>query len=484
MLEHIKNLAKHSSVYTVSTFIQRAQGLVMMPIYTDPSYLASRSQYGDLTLIYTFTAFMNFVYLYGMDAAILRYFFLGKYSRKDVYSTGFWGVLVNSFLLSMVIFLFAPQLGQWILGDESYALFIRLSALILFFDSLGNLPYLVLRAEEKSLHYSAFRMGRFFLELILNLIFVVGLHKGVLGILYANIIASFINLLALLPYQKQYLKPLWNSEVFKVLLLFGLPMLPNGLAYLTVEVSDKFLMRILLNKDLLGLYSANYKFGSLLLIVVIAFRTAWQPFFLKLANDPQAKKIYARVLTYFTLAAVLLIVFGSFTIEYFLKIPLGATRTILNKPYWDGMKIIPIVLTAYLFYGLYVNFTVGIYIRKKTRYMVLFTGLAALTNVLSNLYLMPRYGIMGAAWATLLSYAVMAASIFIANQKIYPIRYEYGRLSLLMGYLVIMLGIYYAFSPVWYARLGLLLLTPLLFWIFRFVRRDELAVLLKVLRGQ
>ncbi len=477
MLQHIKNLARHSSVYTVSTFVQRALGFVMLPIYTDPTYLASRSEYGDLTLIYTFTAFMTIIYLYGMDAAILRYFFLGRYRREQVYSTGFWAVLGNALLLSSLIFLSAPQLATLILGGAQYQTFIRLTAIVLFFDSVGNLPYLVLRAEEKSLHYSAFRIGRFLLELILNFVFVVFLKMGVLGILYAVIIASVVNLLALIPFQKQYLRFSFDRSVFKTLLLFGLPMIPNGVAYLTVEMSDKFLMRFLLNKDLLGLYSASYKFGSILLLVVIAFRNAWQPFFLKISKEANAKQIYARVLTYFTLAGAFLVVGASFFVEYLVKIPLGTNRYIMNRLYWDGIKIIPIVLTAYLFYGIYVNLTVGFYIKKKTQWMVLFTGLAALTNVGSNFYLMPHYGIMGAAVATLLSYLVMALTIFVANQKIYPIRYEYVRVAFVLGYLTAMLVLFYLFSPAWYWRVVILILSPLLFYWLRFFRQEERAYL-------
>ncbi len=482
MIEQIKNLARHSSIYTISTFMQRALGFIMLPIYTDPSYLASKSQYGDLTLVYTFMAFMNIVYLYGMDSAILRYFFLGKYKRTDVYSTGFKSVVVNSLLLSFILFWFAPQLGKFVFAGAHYAPLIRISAAILFFDSIGNLPYLVLRAEEKSLHYSAFRIGRFILEFLLNILFVVVWHKGVMGVLYANVIASFLNLMALLPYQMHYLKGKWSAEVFKILLLFGLPILPNGLAYLTVEVSDKYLMRVLLNKDLLGLYSANYKFGSLLLLVVIAFRNAWQPFFLKIAKQENARQIYARVLTYFTLVSTVVIIFGSFVIDYLVRLPLPGGKTVMGRMYWSGTKIIPIILTSYLFYGLYVNFTVGIYIRKKTKYMIIFTGLAALVNIGSNLYLMPHFGIMGAAFATLLAYLVMAISIFVANQKLYYIPYEYGRIAFILFYLAAVLAFYYAVEPGLWLRLAVLALSPILFWALRFFRQEEWAALLRLVK--
>lgn len=482
MIEHIKNLARHSSIYTISTFMQRALGFIMLPIYTDPSYLASKSEYGDLALVYTFAAFMNIVYLYGMDSAILRYFFLGKFKRKDVYTSGFWGVVTNATLLSALLFIFSPQLGELVFGGQHYALLIRISAAILFFDSIGNLPYLVLRAEERSVHYTAFRIGRFLLELMLNIVFVVIWHKGVIGVLYANLIASVINLAALLPYQARYLKGKWRRDVFKVLLLFGLPILPNGLAYLTVEVSDKYLMRLLLNKDLLGLYSANYKFGSLLLLVVIAFRNAWQPFFLKVAKEADAKQIYARVLTYFTLVSTVVIILGSFIVDYLVRLPLPGGKTVMGSMYWSGTKIIPIILTSYLFYGIYVNLTVGIYIRKKTQYMIIFTGLAALVNIGSNFYLMPHFGIMGAAFATLLAYLVMAVSIFIANQKIYYIPYEYGRVLFILMYLALVLGLYYILQPGILIRIVIIFLSPLLFWLLRFFRKEEWTALLKMVK--
>ena len=245
--EQIKGLAKHSSVYTVSTFIQRALGLVMLPIYTDVAYLTDKSAYADLSLAYMFIAFLNVFYLYGMDSALLRYFFLGEYKQEDVYKTALLGVLTNSLFLSGVLFVFSSFFGNLIFGHHSYDNFVWFIALILLFDGIGNLPYLILRAEEKSITYSSIRVGRFLLELTLNIIFVIVLRMGVEGILYANILASLINLLVLLPYQKKYMKGIFNKDIFKNLLWFGLPLLPNGLAYLTVQMSATYLMLSLIH---------------------------------------------------------------------------------------------------------------------------------------------------------------------------------------------------------------------------------------------
>lgn len=456
----------------------------MLPLYTNPRFIADQSDYGDYTLIYTFLAFMNLFYLYGMDAAFLRYSYVREYKREDVYKTAFLTIGCTAVVLSALIYFASPSVSLLLFGPGEYIFFVKAAALILLFDTFSNLPYLILRVEEKSITYSTIRVIRFVLELILNVFFLVFLKMGVKGILYANIIAAIINIIILLPYQTRYFKGRFDKTVLKQLLLFGLPLIPNSLAYMVVEVSDKYLMRLLLDKETLGIYSANYKFGSILLFLVIAFRTAWQPFFLKVSSSPDARKIYSKVLTYFILIGVGIIISVSYLIEYIVKIPLPGSMTLLGSDYFSGLQIIPVILSAYLFYGIYVNFTVGIYINKKTKLMIIFTGLAAVINVGSNFYLMPAFGIMGAATATLLSYLVMALSIFIANQKIYPIQYEYNRITFLMIVLAGMLFILYYFEPHLLMRIVLLLVLPVVFMISGFIKRDEIQAVRSLLKRQ
>jgi O-antigen/teichoic acid export membrane protein len=454
----------------------------MMPIYTNKAYMPSQSDYGDLTLFYTFTAFMNIVYLYGMDSAFMRYYFLGRFDKKDIYKSAITGVAFNAIAVSILIFITSSFLSQIIFGSVDYIFHIKLAATILFLDTFSNMPYLILRAEEKSVQFSVVKIIRFILELALNFLFVVYYKLGFIGILYANALAAFINVLILLPYQASYMKGKWNSAAFMEMFWFAMPMLPNGIAYLIVEVSDKFLMRILLDKDTLGIYSANYKFGTILLFLVVAFRSAWQPFFLKIAERPEAKEVYARVLTYFCLTGVLLIISVSYLIDYVVQIPLFGTVTILGSQYWSGINVIPVILTSYLFYGFYVNFTVGIYIQKRAGLMIIFTGLAAVVNIAANLWLMPRYGIMGAALATLLSYLVMAGSIFIANQKIYGVKYDYGRVIFLLVLLCAMLFILYFWDLAFIPRLLLLISVPVILHISGFFSKNEIAAFRKMLK--
>jgi O-antigen/teichoic acid export membrane protein len=424
----LRRLFQHSAIYSLSTSLQRLQGLIMTPIYTSTLYLPQLSDYSNYGLVYTFIAFMNFVYLYGMDSALLRYFFLGGKDRKTVFSTTFFVLLFSSFITTIIIFIFAPQVSRHLLFNPALSHFIQLAGIILILDSLGNLPFLILRAEERPVTFTIFRMVRLILELTLNIVFVVYLKKGIVGILYANIIAAFINLLIMLPFTLKYLTFSLNFQLLKDMMRFGLPFLPNGIAFMTIEMVDRFLVTKYLGKDTLALYHANYKFAAILLLLIIGFRNAWQPFFLKIAKDSQAPSLYARTLNYYLMIASIISIFVVFFIDDLLKIHFYSSFFILGEKYWPGIQYIPWIIISYLFYGIYMIFTPAFYITKKSKYMILFTGSGALINILFNIWLLPKIDIWGAVVATISAYFVMLVFIYIVAQKIYPIPLNYGKI--------------------------------------------------------
>ncbi len=444
----IRQLFQHSAIYSISTSVQRLQGLIMTPIYTSSLYLPEVSQYGNYGLIYTFIAFMNFVYLYGMDSAFLRYFFLGKNDRKTVFSSTFGVLTVSGILTSLLLMLFAEPLSRLILFSPDYALFVRLAALILLFDTIGNLPFLILRAEERPVPFTLFRLLRFTLELLLNILFVVILKKGVPGILYANVAASVINLLVMLPFTFKYLRLRIDFSLLKEMTVFGLPFLPNGIAYMVIEVVDRFLVTKYLGKEVLGFYHANYKFASILLLLIVGFRNAWQPFFLKIAGQASARSTYSRILNYYLLLAGSLVIFITFFIRDLLTVRYFDAFYLLGQQYWAGIGIIPWIVLSYFFFGIYVIFTPAFYITKKSRYMVIFTGSGAVLNVLCNIFLLPRVGIWGAVAATVAAYFIMALSIYLVAQKIYPIPVELRKIFSVFLMVGAAYLIYYIIAPV------------------------------------
>ncbi|RMI01326.1 MAG: hypothetical protein D6681_10935 [Calditrichaeota bacterium] len=240
------------------------------------------------------------------------------------------------------------------------------------------------------------------------------------------------------------------------MLKFGLPFLPNGIAFTTIELVDRFIVPAVLGKDALGLYAANYKFGVVLLLLIVAFRNAWQPFFLKIAHQEDARQVYSRVLTYFTIGGGLIVLSGTFFIRDLLTVHYLGRVYILGPHYWEGIPIIPLILLSYFFFGIYVILTPGFYIKKKSQYMVLFTGAGALINVAVNLWLLPVLGIMGAALATLASYLTMAGTIFFFSHRIFPLRIEWSRVGQMLALIALGMGLHYGWHPSLGIRIALM----------------------------
>ena len=178
----IRGLARHSAIYAISTALQKLPGLLLLPIYTSFDYLPSYDDYADVVMLYTFGAFMGYVFTYGMDSAMMRYFFLGKADRKTVFSTTMVFLLFSSGLTALLMTLGAPQLAELLLGSSAKTELIYLITAILFFDALGNLAYLVLRAEEKAGLFTVFKGLKFFMEMGFNVWFLVFWHLQTPGI--------------------------------------------------------------------------------------------------------------------------------------------------------------------------------------------------------------------------------------------------------------------------------------------------------------
>jgi O-antigen/teichoic acid export membrane protein len=207
---------------------------------------------------------------------------------------------------------------------------------------------------------------------------------------------------------------------------FGLPTLPASLAAIALQVAGRQIMEYLGTTKDLALFGMNYRLGIPMMIFVSMFEYAWKPFYLSHYRDSDAKELFAKVYTYFTLAAMFLILFWTFSIDFIVRMPfIGGT--FVNEVYWVGLPIIPIILWAYYFNGAFTNFNAGFLIEKKTKYLPLIVGIAAIVNITINILAIPKYKIYGAAWATFISYFVEAVVIYYFTLKVYPIKYEWNK---------------------------------------------------------
>ncbi len=236
----------------------------------------------------------------------------------------------------------------------------------------------------------------------------------------------------LLPTIARHFIPRFSGRLYRELLRFGLPYIPAGLAAMMIQVVDRPILKVLTDDDTVGVYQANYRLGIFMMLMVSMFDYAWRPFFLTNASDPGAKRLFARVLTYFVLAMAAVFLALSFFLPDLIQWKIFG-RHIIAPDYWGGIAIIPVVLLAYVFLGVYNNLMAGIYIEKKTNYLPAITMAGGITNVVANFALIPVMGMMGAAIATFLSYAIMAVVLYIVVQRIYPIEYEFGRLGKILS---------------------------------------------------
>ena len=441
MLNKLIELSKDTAVYGVSTIIGRFLAFLLFPIYTN---VFTPDEFGTYTLVYAYLAFLNVVYVYGMDAAFMKYTSLAEgEEKKETFSTPYIFVTITSILFSFLFYIFLNPISASINLPIQFSYLLFYVIFILFFDNLALIPFNSLRLERKTQKFAAIKVINILINLSLNLILILIYDFGIEAIFISNLVASIFSFLALLPEILNKLKIQIDLEILKKMLKFGLPYLAAAFASVMVQIIDVPIVESLTDTATLGIYRANYKLGIFMMLFVQMFLFAWQPFFLENAKEKNAKEIFAKVLTVFLVIASSIWVLLSLFIEDIVTITIMG-RTLLGEQFLSGLPIIPIILLAYLFNGLYMNFIAGIYIEEKTKYFPLITGLGAIVNVLVNLTLIPSLGIMGAAWATLAGYIVMAGSLFIVSQRFYKINYEYSKIIRIF-LMIIIIGILYHF---------------------------------------
>ncbi|HEX2963137.1 MAG TPA: flippase [Ignavibacteriales bacterium] len=483
MREKFKELTKDTAVYGISTILSRFLTFILVPFY---SHVLGKAENGIVGYIYAYIAFLNIIYLYGMDSAYLKYASLNKdeKNKKSVFSTPYIFVTITSVVISLLIIIFRPQVNaamdipqdRW---DISYYF-----TFILFFDALAVIPFAHLRLLRKARKFALIKTINIIVNVALNIILIRGFKMGMMAVFISNLVASVLTLILLVPEIMRNLEIKINKELLKKMLRFGLPYLPASLASMVIQVIDRPILLMMTDESTVGVYQINYKLGIFMMLFVSMFQYAWQPFFLHNAKEKNAKELFAKVLTYFVLAGSAVLVVLSLFIDDLIRVRIMGF-TLIGAAYWSGANIIPIVLLGYLFNGIYVNFTAGIFIEEKTKYLPYITGLGALVNVGVNYTLIPHFGIMGAASATLASYVVMAIALFIVVQKFYKIDYEYGKLFKILLSVLIPAIVYYAvpIHSILFRFTALILFVVLLF-LLKIINRDEVKALKKIFLPQ
>ncbi len=438
-MKKLRELLSDTLIYGISSVLARFIGYLLVPLHTDAF---ATSEYGVVSLVYAGLAFLNVIFTFGMESAYLRYA-KDRDEAKNVFKTLQLGLGAFSTVLVLLLIFLAPALMPTMnLVDTGNQNLYWLMLGILWFDTMVLIPFAELRLVRRQWLFAAFKTGNIVLNVGLQFYLILWLNWGIESVFFASYIASGLTGLVLWISTAKMLSGSWNTPFLYKALRFGLPFVPAGLGFVINEMLDRFFLGNYMSQatvtdlygpdlvpdDIVGIYSACYKLSVFMLLLVQMFRMAWQPFFLRESDDPEAPRLYRDVFRYYNgIAGFCFLVVALFAQQIVqIRVPILDVY-IVAEEYWIGLNIVPILLGAYWFHGWYMNFSAGIFIKEKTKVLPVITLIGAGITIAANLLLIPYLGMIGSATATLISYASMAMLLYYQSVKVYKVDYDLGR---------------------------------------------------------
>ncbi|QXP91068.1 oligosaccharide flippase family protein [Methylococcus capsulatus] len=447
----LRKLAGQTAIYGLSTIIGRLLNYFLVPLYT--YQFAEPGEFGVVTELYAYTSFLNVILTYGMETALFN--FSAKADDKaTVYSTALLSVLLSTTLYLALALGQADTLAG-LLRHPDRADYVRWVAWIIALDALAALPFAKLREQQKAKRFALLKTTNILVTVAAN-VFFIGLCKwaydsgaagwlawaaelydpavGIGYVFIANLIASGLTLLLLTP-ELAAAKPRFDVALWRRMLAYALPLLVAGLAGMVNETMDRVLLKYLLPPDIameqLGIYGACYKLAVLMNLFIQAFRYAAEPFFFSYYRQREARELYALVMNWFVIACSFIflgVMLNLDWIQYF-----------VGAKYRAGLGVVPILLMANLWLGVFFNFSIWYKLTEQTRFGTYLTVWGAVVTLALNIHWIPRLGYMGAAWATLACYGSMALLSYVLGRRFYPVRYDLKRI---VGYPLLAVGIW------------------------------------------
>ncbi|MEA3449203.1 MAG: oligosaccharide flippase family protein [Bacteroidota bacterium] len=449
----IKKLAGQTAIYGLSSVVVRLLNYLLVPLYTRVFH---PGEYGVVTEFYAYVTFLIIILTYGMETGFFR-FSQNKSEFDKTYSTSLTSIFFTSALFIVLINIFAQPIASMV-EHSQHPEWIRWFSFILAFDAFSAIPFAKLRQQNKAWRFATIKIINIGINIGFNLFFlllcpavaksnpdalILQVYNPAIGVGYifiSNLLASSITLLLLLP-DVFDVKFHFDRALLRKMLWYSFPLLIGGLAGMVNETIDRILLKYMLPGDQnhvmseLGIYGANYKLSIMMTLFIQMFRYAAEPFFFSEAKSKHSKNLFAEVMTYF-------IIFG---LVIFLGITgyIDVVKYFIDAEYHEGLSVVPILLIANLFLGIYFNLSVWYKLNNQTKYGAWMAIVGALITLVLNIILIPYISYMGSAIATLVCYVSMAFISYYLGQKHFPIPYNLKKIGL---YAVIAAVIYVLFS--------------------------------------
>ena len=434
----MKSLAKDTAIYGLSSIIGKFLNYLLVPLYTYA--LAHTADYGIVTNIYAWTALLLVVLTYGMETGFFRFVNREDYDAASVYKTAFFTLLTTSTFFALLVILFQQPIAN-ILGYADHSEFIAMMFATVAVDAFACIPFAYLRYQKRPIRFAALKLLFVILNIAFNILFLVILGKNdVFYVFLSNILATTIQTLCLLPFTMPK-GGHFSWPTLREMLHYSLPLLVLGVAGIMNQTLDRILFPYLYTgadaQAQLGIYGACFKVAMVMMMFTQAFRYAYEPFVFAKHKDRQSVEAYADAMKYYIIFSYLILLGVIFYLDIF--------RYIVSSAYWEGLKIVPVVLWTYVFQGIYFNLSFWYKLTDETKWGAYFSLIGLVITLVLQIVGVPLIGYWASCGSSLVCYFVIMLLSYFIGQKKAPIPYD---LKTIGGYTALtlgLLGVYYAF---------------------------------------
>lgn len=415
----MSRIGRHGLIYGVGVLLSKAVAFLMLPIYT--RYLTP-ADYGVLRLLEMVLEVASIVAGSRLGAGIFWFYHKAQTDaeRRKVLSTAVIVLLVSYALATAAIYVFAPTVAEVALGGVEDVTLVRIAGMGLAFESLFLVPTAYLRLGDRSVLYVAVMTAKLVLQVILNVIFVVFMGLGAKGVLLSTLAGNILTGTGLMVYTVKDIGLRFSNGAARDLLRFGMPFVATQVATFILTFGDRYFLRRVSDAAAVGVYALAYQFGFLLaMLSEVPFSMVWEPARFEIAKRPDRDEVYARGFIYFNLVLV--------TIAVCIALFVGDLLGVMAAPaFLPARDLVPIILIAYVLQSWTLVHNVGIQVRERTEWYTLATWAGAIVALAGYALLIPRFFGLGAALATVASFAVREWAVYTASQKLWPVRYRWG----------------------------------------------------------
>ena len=415
----VKSLAKETAIYGVSSIVGRFLNYLLVPVYTI-ALPASSGGYGVVTNIYAWVALILVLLTCGMETGFFRFANKGQDDPMRVYSTTLLSVSIGSLVFVALGLLFLEPIAGWLEYGE-HPWYIGMMMIVVAMDAIQSIPFAYLRYKKRPIKFAALKLLFIFLNIALNLFYYVILEGNDVGYAFLfNLVCTSVVMVCMIPELRGFTYVL-DKELLKRMLRYSLPLVILGVAGILNQVADKIIFPFVYPDEAeatiqLGIYGAASKIAMIMAMFTQAFRFAYEPFVFGKSKEKDSREMYAQAMKFFII----------FTLLAFLAVMfyLDILRHVIGRDYWDGLRVVPIVMAAEIFMGIYFNLSFWYKLIDETRWGAYFSLTGCIILILMNIFLVPKYGYIACAWAGFTGYGVAMLLSYFVGQKKYPIQYD------------------------------------------------------------